>query len=98
MNAFFAGNNVFLIITLRKIFTNKNDLTSVTSLVLHLVCHSVKSKHLNKYIIVIRNGKTESLSVSYDYEYINPPTLDRHLKRTIKNKRFNMVILSKAAV
>ena len=29
------------------IFTNKNDLTR---LVLQLVCHAVKSKHLNKYI------------------------------------------------
>ena len=38
MNAIFAGNNVIL--------TNENDLTK---LVLQLVCHAVKSKHLNKY-------------------------------------------------
>ena len=38
MKAIFAGNNVIL--------TNENDLTK---LVLQLVRHAVKSKHLNKY-------------------------------------------------
>ena len=58
INKISAGNNVFFkSAPLRKIFTKKNYLTS---LVLQLVCHAVKSKHLNKYI--------------------NPPTLDRHLK------------------
>ena len=47
INTIFAGNNVFFNNRpFLKILTNENDLTS---LVLQLVCHAVKNKHLNKY-------------------------------------------------
>ena len=44
MNAIFPGNNVLF--NNHPYFTNKNDLTS---LALQLVCHAVKSKHLDKH-------------------------------------------------